>query len=379
MAILTISGPDGCGKTTLAKALSKEFNIPHLSHEFANPSYNSVDQKVWNSIVYGINLALANTYAKLDNFIKDRYSLDEFVYQKQQNRPGFNWRKMDLAGIEKQYLILLDVSYEKYLSNIKDRSEKVIPQKLFENTNMLFAEAFDKSAVISKIVICNDGSFDQTLEIAKTWFLQELNSSYRRVQRDVMSCKRCKLIKQCEQCNPEYARPIIPTLPHNDIKSLGKIENLFLGVAPGRAKNIPFSIQSFTHSSGNFLNRALIELKIYDKSAISNVVKCNTPVNKLFPPLDVQTCVHTFLFDEIQMFPKLKNIFVLGYQAFGLLSNVRINCFEPGEVDDDMFFDSIKRCYPDVKITRIIHPSSFNYSFSEEKFERWKNSIRVKV
>jgi deoxyadenosine/deoxycytidine kinase len=84
--INTLSGPDGSGKTTLAKLLHEKLN----STEFylaTNAKFTLIDTEwcapnkfspSFNGAKFlGFNLALAQMYESMDNFIRDRGALDE--------------------------------------------------------------------------------------------------------------------------------------------------------------------------------------------------------------------------------------------------------------------------------------------------------------
>lgn len=348
--ILTISGVDCSGKSRLTKDLAKHFKLQLFDTGYAHPDTSASN---WPDVVIGINTIIAQMYYSLDNFCKDRGSIDEFVYQQVYNRSGIDWRVMDFAGIEKQVIILVDIEYDKYLKNMSFRpNEKPFTRGEFDRQRELFIEALCASACPTRIILENTDTYEKLLNDAIVFIEKIKKDPFSIVRRKILTCRKCSLFEQCKQCNPEYARPILPW------KGLLKTKFLFIGLAPGRAINVPFSNYCFTHSSGKFLKRALSELGMWDESAFANVCNCNTPTNKIIPQECANICIKTHLIPLIDALPNLSKIFILGNYTQQLITNT-------------LPWQNSKA----VTFTRIWHPSAFNYSYSDDKFEQWKKEI----
>jgi len=351
--IISISGVDCCGKTNLAKDLASYFNIPHFSHEYINPSFKTKKPDEWQQIVYGINLTLANLYSTCDNFVKDRYSIDEYVYQQYYNRHGIDWRLMDFAGMEKQCVILIDIEYDKYLGNVAARADDDEPFTFDEFTvqRKLFIDALLQSACPFKIILNNDSTYENLFAYAIDYITKYKKDNFNRNRQRILTCQKCALFSQCKQCNPEYNRPILPWHGINDTKFL------FVGLSPGRANNVPFSNYCFTHSSGKYLKRALSELGMWDESAFCNICNCNTPADKIIPQECANICMEENLFPLINSLQDVSKVFILGNYAQQLITDARAS-------------------HPKLaRATKIFHPSTFNYGYSDEKFAQWKKQI----
>jgi uracil-DNA glycosylase len=361
--ILTISGVDCSGKTQLARALAKYFSLQLWDTSFQPPNTTSFN---WKDVVYGINLSIAQVYNSMDNFVRDRHGLDEYVYQKFCNRSGMDWRILDFAGIDKNILILVDLEYDQYLKNMSTRKDETpFIQTEFNIQRNLFLEAFSKTAIPRTIFLRNDSTFENMLDAAIINIKHLLQNDFDKVRTNILNCKLCNLHNECKSCNPSYNRPILPWTTSNLTKYL------FVGLAPGRAKNDPFSNKCFTHSSGKFLKKALEELNIWDESGFCNICCCNTPSSKIIEQNDANICIHNNLIPLIKSLPYLKQIFILGNQADELFSRFRGN-------EDKSYMDLCLDAPMDKIIDyrkRIFHPSTFNYGYTEEKWNIWKKSI----
>lgn len=155
--IITLSGVDGSGKDFLGKKLANvlDYNIwsddpsPHIIH---------YEKNEWQHFVSGLNISFMQVFKTFDNFIKPRYALDEYVYQKVYKRSGIDQNLMEKYGLEKHLCVLIDISYETYLRNVSSRNEEIFSIESFDYQRNLFIEAFDNSIVSSKIIIENNST-----------------------------------------------------------------------------------------------------------------------------------------------------------------------------------------------------------------------------
>ena len=345
--IITIEGVDGSGKTELAKKISNFYNLKHFE---VKQKYDNIDKSKWIDIVYDINKNLVNEYSKNDNFVKDRYHLSEFVYQNIYNRNGYGFDKMDCSGIEKNILILILIDYELYVKILGDRNQKIKTFNEFEKEKQLFIDAFNKSSIPLKKIIHNNKTFNDLFENTKLEINNLLNDNFLKLCTSLLQCKKCEqFIESCKEVNPFYSRPILPNFLNN--------QYMFIGIAPGRGKNIPFSIKAFSHSSGNILKDILCKLNIYEKCYFTNIVKCNTLKTNFFDMYNVKNCINNFLQKEIEIInPKV--IFLLGKQC-------------------QLFFD--KYVKTNIKIIRIHHPSYFNYCRNNNDLFEYENKIKENI
>ena len=150
--IFTIEGVDCSGKSFLANAISKKFDIPVLEIDFKK-SYKDFSTENWKNVIYGSNEMLCSVYRCLDNFVKTRFQLSEYVYSKYYKRDGFDFDTMDNCGIKKNIIVLSVISYQAYLERAQGRKDKELftEQEFYDQQN-LFKDAYDKSKVERKIL-----------------------------------------------------------------------------------------------------------------------------------------------------------------------------------------------------------------------------------
>ncbi len=340
--IITVEGCDGSGKTTLAKRLSEEFN-----YSFFDTDYLRAEDKGpnWKSVVFGLNIALCQLYNSLDNFCKARFQLSEYVYQKFFNRDGIDFNKIDVSGIDKNFLILVDITYEQHVNFIKSRGliEDPLDENTFNTQRKLFIEAFVKSNVHNKVILQNNGSMDDLVIKAKEK-IKELKEK-NKIFDEIIKCNKCPVyINSCCEVNPIYARPILPRRP-KDVP-----EYMFIGISPGRGDNIPFSNKAFSHSSGNILNTVLTKLNVIDKCYFTNVIKCNTLKNKKIDEIGVNNCLSYLKQEIIDINPK--HIFLLGNDVNRIITN-NLDILNGKD------------------FTKIYHPSYFNYNKDQGILKEW--------
>ena len=343
--IYTIEGLDCSGKTEVSKIIAKKLNLAFFDTDFLNDGFDKTSD--FKTYVRGLNVALAQAYNSLDNFVKPRFQLSEYVYQKTYNRDGIDFRDLDCAGINKNHLVLIDMEYEKYLKNTKSRDEKITSKEDFEKQRSLFKEAFNLSVVPNKKIVLNN--YDTLEELANNIIAISTDTAFDNLRYKILSCDKCPDFRQsCKEVCSSFGRPVLPRYVGKDV------DFMFIGIAPGRGRNDPFSIEAFKHISGNILAEVLIKKKLYDRCYFTNVVKCNTKDNKLFDDDSTKRCLE-FLREEIKLV-KPKKIIVLGKQAMDLL----IRNF-PRELVKDM--------------TMIYHPSYFVYNRDKELLQKWVSRI----
>lgn len=424
--IITLSGPDGSGKTTIAELLEQKLNSPEISTELDKKfTLVNTDMCAPNKFptdhdeekFFGFNLAMAQMYNAFDNFIRDRGALDDLVYSKKFNRVNAlrNWRYIDNAGIDKNILVLIIPSYTRYLMNVKHRNEKTFSKDEYGHECELFMESFNESNVLFKYIV-NVSEHDSIHDVLNGVFMYVFpvllylcgpQSQFENKCRElfpkfpekyhgtamlhhckfhncdpllrfkffnlmILKCRRCsKMISSCSEINPEYCRPILPKIC---APTLLDVEYLFVGIAPGRGKNEPYSIECFSHSSGNYLSKLITDLKMEYKCAITNVIKCNTPTDKSL--FDMQSdipkcCTTNFLLAELKwLYPNLKKIIVLGMEAKKLIIST---------ISDNLSKDHTSYLSPKNKSIDIIyvkHPSYLNYSKFGE-YSNWYNVVET--
>ena len=107
-----------------------------------------------------------------------------------------------------------------------------------------------------------------------------------------------------------------PCEPQNKILD-GECEFAFVGVAPGRVKkdlkDSSVNDAAFKYGSGKVLQR-LIEYFDIKSFYITNLVKCNTPTDKIFLDDNVESCINKYFDYEVNLV-KPRRIVVLGAQA----------------------------------------------------------------
>ncbi len=214
MSIISIEGLDASGKNSLAKQLARELNMKYIDTEFqAHPDKSLVN---WTDVVQGINIMQCQMYKSLDNFVKARFSLSEYVYSKYYNRISLiDQYEMESCGIEKNYLIYIDVDYGKYveLSSKYRLEEPIISEIEFDKQRTLFLEAYKRTLIINKVIIKNDGSFENLLDKALKWIFKIEKSKLANIYRDIVGCNKCpNMSKSCSEVNPKWNHPIIPAL-----------------------------------------------------------------------------------------------------------------------------------------------------------------------
>lgn len=145
--IVLIEGPDGSGKTTIAKILSKQFNLPYVHGTYTDPS----TFKFYNE-------QLAVTKAVID-----RSFISELIYSKVLGRkPRINKFEADaLLRVveEKCLLIYCDASYELIVDRAFARGEDFVNQEQLKTIYNEYEEYFAKTSVSylsARTYFCNE-------------------------------------------------------------------------------------------------------------------------------------------------------------------------------------------------------------------------------
>lgn len=358
---------DVAGKNTIAKRLAKNLEMSYLDSEWkAHPE--ELKGESWFNAIQGINLQQCQMYRSLDNFVKTRFSLSEYVYSKYYNRISiFDQYTMESCGHDKNHLIYIDLEYPKYkeLAAKYRPYEEAFTEEEFNKQRNLFHEAFNKSIIINKVIIQNDGDIDDLERKCINWVLTVEKNKLSNIYRTISGCDACpNMLKSCKEVNKDYARPI---LPNN--YSTGKIPKyVFIGIAPGRGNNTPFSIKAFSHTSGSILHKILEEFDMLKDSYFTNLIKCNTPKDRKFSTEIILNC-REHLEYEVDIFETLRTndkkhkitYFVLGSES--------------KEIVEKYYQDYI----PEKDLVFIHHPSSLNYNRTKEALESYKESIRKHV
>jgi len=300
MTIIVFEGPDESGKTTIAKVLSKELDIPYFKHDFNDEYWNNSKHSYKDAIKYDTPYFIEYLFQCKPNVIIDRFYPSEYVYAE-----TFRSGDTDKKLIKK---------IDDVVSVMRDFYMIICYKDSYEDSNSLkLKEKYMKFAKLTKtqclLLNTTDEDLRKQINMIKA-FITKM-SDYRKYRETLAKCKACfKMVKAREEVLGKGAGPI---------PAAGRIdaEYFFVGIAPGRAAiKIKDSIKDkpFAHGSGDLLRRTLTKLNIYDKSFISNVLKCNTPSDNKFLEEDAKRCMSNFLEWEIAMINPRK-IIILGKQA----------------------------------------------------------------
>lgn len=356
--LITIEGLDGSGKNSLAKKIAKYFKLDYIDTDFnANKGHSLISK---SNFIDGINLATVQFFKSTSNLVKTRYSLSEKVYAEYYNRISLiDPIDLELAAIDKLVLIYIDIEYPKYLQIMKNYrfDETPFTEDEFNKQRNLFLKAYNESLILNKIFIKNDdieNVFNKSIEFINNVKNDKLNN----INLNILKCDKCPLmIDSCKQVNPTYAKPILPN--NSFIKN--EIDYMFIGIAPGRGNNTPFSIKAFSHTSGSILHKILEEYEILDKTYFTNVIKCNTPKDGKFQDITVQNCINYLRAEILTINPK--KIFVLGNDAKKYIENNLPNVL----IGNEKRFVFIK------------HPSYLVYNKSEQALFDYKENIKNNI
>ncbi len=353
--IITIEGLDSSGKNTISKKIASHFKLDYIDTDFnATIGHNLLSK---SNFIDGINLMTSQVFKSSDNLVKPRYSLSEKVYSEYYNRKSaISSLDLELAAIDKLVLIYIDIEYDKYLYIMKEYrfDETPFTKVEFNKQRDLFLKAFNESVILNKIIIKNN-ELEEVFQKSVEFINKIKNDKIQGIYSNILKCDKCPLmLDSCRQINPTYAKPILP----NNYSKDNNIEYMFIGIAPGRGNNTPFSLKAFSHTSGSILHKVLEEYDILDKTYFTNVVKCNTPKDKIFTHLTVQHCSNHLRNEIFTINPK--KIFVLGTEAKQYI---------------EKYFESILRGNQ-KRFVFIKHPSHLVYNRSEQALLEYKESIK---
>lgn len=356
--IVITEGLDCSSKTTLAKKIAFQFKLDFIDTDYFAQEFKDFKGNDWKSVVNGINLVTAQFFKSISNVVKPRYSLSERVYSEYYNRKSaIDPVDLELAAIDKLVLIYIDIEYDFYLNLMQTKrfDEEPFTKEEFDKQRTLFLKAFDDSLILNKIIIKNDSTLENLFNKAVDFVNRVKEDKLNTVNLNILKCDKCPLmLDSCRQVNQNYARPILPN--NNFLK--GNIEYMFIGIAPGRGNNTPYSIKAFSHTSGSILHKILEEYEILDKTYFTNVVKCNTPKDGKFSNYTLSNCTN-YLRNEILIIDP-KKIFVLGSNAKKYV---------------EMYLDNILTLNQ-KRFVFVKHPSHLVYNRTEQALLEYKESIK---
>jgi thymidylate kinase len=85
--IIIFEGPDGCGKTNIARALSTQLNIPYFKNENEWAFFENDPSYFINALTYGDPYFLSYLEQTGASVIADRWYPSEWVYSRAFSRP----------------------------------------------------------------------------------------------------------------------------------------------------------------------------------------------------------------------------------------------------------------------------------------------------
>lgn len=176
--LIAISGPDGTGKTTLAKKLSE--NIEGLSYLYfgsnvENRSYKYFEEyiklskpgKIYTAFKYLFIFMNDLHYlrlAKKANIISDRCPVDKYVYTKiHQQKYRFLYQRIILKLLPDPDLIIL---LEGDLETIYER-KKEIPLETIEKMILYYKEYISLNNIPHRVVNTTDNNLDESYSIVE--------------------------------------------------------------------------------------------------------------------------------------------------------------------------------------------------------------------
>ena len=140
--IIIFEGPDGCGKTNMAMALSKILGIPYFKNSAEWDFFEKDPTYFKNCITYGAPFLLSYFQQSKASVIEDRGHPSEWVYSRVFNRET---NDEILESVDQKYAALgtkIIVPVRSTYSNVIDQFDSVDTEKLnkIHNTYMEFLE-----------------------------------------------------------------------------------------------------------------------------------------------------------------------------------------------------------------------------------------------
>ncbi len=306
---IIFEGCDRTGKTNIAKSLSKDLDIPYFKNEFETEIFKSNKLSFKDATFYDQTMFIQYLEQTKNSSIRDRSYFSEIVYS--------NIFKRNTLSDE--FFTNLDIRYsevETYViycyKTLNIEHDDLIDFSLYNKIQKKYLESLSKS----KCKILHLDTTDQNLDsqISKIKKFIYSNVYYNKLKK----CNKCK--KMIEARIGECTEPIKPL-------GIFESEFMFIGMAPGRmyvnTKNTNDSDEAAKYESGDVLRSALLKLKILDKSFITNIFKCPTPLDSKFLKEDFEKCFFHFLYKEIKLI-KPKKIFIMGSDAKAYLQKIEL-------------------------------------------------------
>lgn len=359
---LIIEGVDCIGKTYFGKTLKKFLpNYQFIDNGFL--PFHRLPKKYknkWEFVITGINIQIVEFLASLNNVIKTRFSISEYVYQQLMNRGGLDQIEMEsfLYKNNKSLIqILLICDYSTYLFLCKKRNEIPLSENEFKKHIELFKNGLKRSISPFKFVInltkedfINKEIYENKIKKLISQIFISPNSIHF-IENQILLCKDCVQYQFCSQVNEKFGLPVRPKY-----YSLDKIKYMFIGEIPSAKKVKNAHFPAFGGISGKILNEILEKLSIKENSYITNVVKCNTNKENNIHSFVINTCINKFLKQEIIVINPEKIIF-LGNRVKKWLSN-------------DPFFEN-------YDILKVYHPSYLRYNKNKDLKEKCIKAIKT--
>jgi len=136
--IIIFEGPDGCGKTNIARALSEQLSIPYFKNESEWAFFENDPSYFINALTYGDPYFLSYLEQTGASVISDRWYPSEWVYSRAFNRPT-NHDALEMIDNRAAAMgAKIIIPYRTDYSGVVDQFESIITTSTLKSIHELY-------------------------------------------------------------------------------------------------------------------------------------------------------------------------------------------------------------------------------------------------
>lgn len=162
--IIIFEGPDGCGKTNIATALSGHLNIPYFKNESEWEFFENDPSYFVNALTYGDPYFLSYLEQTAASVIVDRWYPSEWVYSRVFSRKT---NPKVLASIDKRAASLgskIIIPFRTDYSQVVDQFESIITSDVLKKIHEGYQEFAEWTACSTYFLNVDDEVLDRELQ-----------------------------------------------------------------------------------------------------------------------------------------------------------------------------------------------------------------------